>query len=175
MGNSHALFGERERETRPMQVRKVRPVPTPLAPMVSNLFLPQVLDEWCVKDGQPRMQGCGFLTRFADDFILGCELAADARRVMEVLPTRCNRFNLAIHPEKTGLMAFKPPPCQEQSATGQGTCDVLGFPHYWAKTRRGDWAIKRKTGRKRVRRCMKAIGAWCRENRHAPVPEQYRT
>ena len=70
------------------------------------------------------------------------ELAADARRVMEVLPTRCNRFNLAIHPEKTGPIPFKPPPCQEQSATGQGNatcsdCPLLGQDEPW---RLGDQA-----------------------------------
>jgi hypothetical protein len=146
-----------------------------ISPMVSNLFLHQVLDEWFVKDVQPRMKGRCVLTRFADDFILGFELEADARRVMEVLPKRFNRCNLPIHPEKTVLIAFKQPPCQEQSTTGKGTFDFLGFPHYWAKTRRGDWVIKRKTTGKRLRRCMKAIWTWCRENRHAPLQEQYRT
>jgi RNA-directed DNA polymerase len=34
--------------------------------MVSNVFLHRVLDEWFVKDVQPRMQGRCFLTRFAD-------------------------------------------------------------------------------------------------------------
>jgi RNA-directed DNA polymerase len=38
-----------------------------LSPMVSNVFLHRVLDEWFVKDVQPRMQGQCFLTRFADD------------------------------------------------------------------------------------------------------------
>jgi RNA-directed DNA polymerase len=145
-----------------------------LSPMISNLFLPQVLDEWCVKDVQPRMQGRCFLTRFADDFIMGFEREADARRVMDVLPKRFNRFRLTIHPEKTGLIEFKRPLCQKQSTNGKGTFDFLGCTHYWATTRRGYWVIKRKTARKRLRRCMKAIWTWCRENRHAPVQEQYR-
>jgi RNA-directed DNA polymerase len=147
-----------------------------ISPMVSNVFLHQVLDEWFVKDVQPRMKGRCFVTRFADDFIIGFELEADARRVMEVLPKRFNRFSLTIHPEKTVLIAFKKPPCREQSATGKGgTFDFLGFTHYWAKTRRGYWVIKRKTVGKRLRRFMKAIWTWCRENRHEPLQEQYRT
>jgi RNA-directed DNA polymerase len=36
------------------------------SPMVSQIFLHRVLDEWCVKDAQPRMQGQCFLTRLAD-------------------------------------------------------------------------------------------------------------
>jgi RNA-directed DNA polymerase len=111
----------------------------------------------------------------ATRLIRGFELEADARRVMDVLPKRFNRFRLTIHPEKTGLIEFKRPLCQKQSTNGKGTFDFLGFTHYWAKTRRGYWVIKRKTARKRLRRFMKAIWTWCRENRHAPVQEQYRT
>jgi len=40
-----------------------------ISPMISNLFLHQVLDEWFVQAVQPRMKGRCFLTRFADDFV----------------------------------------------------------------------------------------------------------
>jgi RNA-directed DNA polymerase len=79
-----------------------------------------------------------------------------------------------MHPEKTVGLAFQRPPSRAPSATGQGTCDFLGFPHSWAKTRRGYWVIKRKTVGKRLRRFMKGIWTWCREHRHAPLNEQYR-
>ena len=135
-------------------------------------MLHQVLDEWCVKDVQPRMKGRCFLTRFADDCLIGFELEADARRVMEVLPKRFDRFRLTMHPEKTVLVECKKPPCRERSANGKGTFDLLGFTHYWAKSRRGYWVIKRKTVGQRRRRCMQEIGPWCRENRHEPLQEQ---
>jgi len=145
------------------------------SPLLANVFLHQVLDEWFVKDVQPRMKGRCFVTRFADDFIIGCELEADACRVMAVLPKRFNRFSLTIHPEKTAWIAFKRPPSREASAGRPGSFDFLGFTHYWAKTRRGYWVLKRKTVGKRLRRVMQAIWAWCRDNRHAPLQEQYRT
>src|SRR5919109_3925849 len=94
-----------------------------LSPMPAKVFLPHVLGEWFVKDVQPRMQGQCFLTRFADDFIIGCALEADARRVMEVLPKRFARFCLTIHPEKTALIAFQRPPSREPSARGTGSFD----------------------------------------------------
>ena len=121
------------------------------------------------------MKGRCFLTRCAEDCIIGFEEEADAHRVMEVLPKRFGRFSLTIHPEKTVLVEFKKPPCRERSADGKGTFAFLGFTHYWAKTRRGDWVIKRKTVGKRLRRCMKELWTWCRENRHEPLQEQYRT
>ncbi len=99
------------------------------SPMVSNVFLHRVLDEGCVKDVQPRMKGQCCLTRFADDFLIGGALEADARRVMDVLPKRFARFRLTIHPEQTAFIAFKPPPSREPSARGTGRFDVLGFTH----------------------------------------------
>ena len=141
-------------------------------PLLANVFLHQVLDEWFVKDVQPRMQNRRFVTRFADDFIISCKLEADARRVMAVLPKRFHRFKLTIHPEKTALIAFNKPLRREHSARGTGTFDFLGFTHYWAKTRRGYWVIKRKTVGKRLRRFMQGIWTWCRTNRHAPLTEQ---
>jgi group II intron reverse transcriptase/maturase len=145
------------------------------SPMLSNIFLHYVLDEWFVQDVQPRLKGKSFLIRFADDFIIGCEQEADARRVLEVLPKRFSRFKLTIHPEKTKLVRFVRPTAKEQTAKETGTFDFLGFTHYWAKSLRGSWVIKRKTIGKRLRRFMKAIWGWCRENRHDPIIEQHKT
>jgi RNA-directed DNA polymerase len=114
------------------------------------------------------------VTRCADDVIRGFALEADAHRVMDVWPKRFHRFGLTIHPEKTVLRAFQRPPNRAPSARGKGTVDFLGFPHYWATMRRGYWVIKRKTVGKRLRRCMKGIWTGGRENRHAPLNEQYR-
>ncbi len=51
--------------------------------------------------------------------------------------------------------------------------DFLGFTHYWRKNRRGSWSIRRKTMKSRLARAVKAIGHWCRSNRHKSLPEQY--
>jgi retron-type reverse transcriptase len=42
-----------------------------ISPVLSNIFLHYVLDDWYVKKVQPRMKGNCFLIRFADDFIMG--------------------------------------------------------------------------------------------------------
>ena len=145
------------------------------SPMLANIFLHYVLDEWFVQDVQPRLKGKSFLIRFADDFIIGCEHEADARRVLEVLPKRFSRFKLTIHPEKTKLVRFAQPSPKEKAEKDNGTFDFLGFTHYWAKSLHGYWVIKRKTIGKRLRRFMKAIYEWCRENMHEPVKEQHKT
>ena len=92
---------------------------------------------------------------------------------MAVLPKRFARFGLSIHPTKTTLIAFRKPDARQASANGNGTFDFLGLTHYWTKSRRGCWVIKRKTARKRLRRTKKSLWRWCRTNRHAPLKDQY--
>ena len=145
------------------------------SPMLANIFLHEVLDEWYERDVRPRMRGRTFLTRFADDFVIGCEREDDARRIMAALPRRFARFGLTIHPTKTVLVSFRKPGFHAESDTGNGTFEFLGFTQYWTKSRRGYWVIKRKTASKRLRRTMRALWQWCRDQRHAPLQAQYRT
>jgi RNA-directed DNA polymerase len=144
-----------------------------ISPVLANIFLHHVLDEWFEREVQPRLKGRSFLTRFADDFVIGCELEADAQKIMAVLPKRFARFGLRIHPTKTTLVGFRKPKASQASAHGNGTFEFLGFTHYWARTRRGFWVIKRRTARKRLRRTQQAWWQWCRHNRHAPLQYQY--
>ena len=144
-----------------------------ISPVLANVFLHHVLDAWFEGEVRPRMQGRCFLLRFADDFVIGCELEADARKIMTVLPKRFARFGLTIHPTKTALIAFRKPKAHQGSESGNGTCTFLGLTHYWTKSRRGFWVIKRRTARKRLRRTKKSLWRWCRNNRHAPLQYQY--
>jgi group II intron reverse transcriptase/maturase len=143
-----------------------------LSPLLANIYLHTVLDEWFAQQVQPRLRGRSFLIRFADDFIVGCELEDDARRVLEVLAKRLAKYGLSLHPEKTRLVQFRRPPRGKPPTDGNGTFDFLGFTHHWALSRRGFWVIKRRTARKRMQRSMRAISQWCKRNRHKPMAEQ---
>jgi hypothetical protein len=146
-----------------------------ISPMLSNIVLHDVLDEWFEQEIKPRLKGRSFLVRFADDFVIGFELQSDARRVMEVLPKRFDRYGLTIHPTKTKLIEFGRPGRDQGSGKGKGTFDFLGFTHYWARSRRGYWVIKRKTKAKKLRLVMKTIWQWCKHNRHMHIREQWKT
>lgn len=140
------------------------------SPLLANIYLHHVLDTWYEQEIKPRLRGRSFLIRFADDFIIGCELEEDARRVMAVLPKRFARFGLRIHTAKTQLLQFGKPGRAERRAT----FDFLGFTHYWGRSRGGHWIVKRKTSRKRLRRTLKQYWQWCREHRHLRFKEQHR-
>jgi len=144
-----------------------------ISPVLSNIFLHYVLDEWFVEKALPRMKGKCFIIRYADDFIIGCELGSDAKRIMNVLPRRFNEYGLALHPEKTAVIDFRRP-ASKVKGKGKGTFDFLGFTFYWSKSRRGYWVIKKKTAGRRLSRFLKRQWQWCRENRHEPIKEQHR-
>jgi RNA-directed DNA polymerase len=143
-----------------------------ISPLLANIYLHTVLDEWFVEQVQPRLRGRSFLIRFADDFVVGCEFEDDARRVLEVLAKRLAKYGLSLHPDKTRLVQFRRPPRGKTEAEGNGTFDFLGFTHYWTRSRRGFWVIKRRTARKRLQRSMRAISQWCRRNRHESMTLQ---
>jgi RNA-directed DNA polymerase len=146
-----------------------------ISPLLSNIFLHYVLDDWFAREVNPRMKGRCFITRWADDFIIGFELESDAKRVKEVLAQRFNRYALELHPEKTALIKFARPTLKSRAEAENGTFDFLGFTFYWSKSLRGYWVIKRKTARKRLNRFLKRTWNWCKENRHDPIGDQYQT
>ena len=140
-----------------------------ISPLLANIYLHHVLDEWFEQEVKPRLSGQAYLTRFADDFVIGFTQEADARRVQEVLPKRFGKYGLTIHPEKTRLVRFQEPPRGAKGKGGEeehrpGTFDLLGFTHYWAKSRNGNWVVKRKTACGRLERAVQAVGSWCRRN-----------
>lgn len=158
-----------------------------ISPLLANVYLHYVLDEWFEREVKPRLAGRAFLIRYADDFVMVFQREADARRVLDVLPKRLAKFGLTLHPEKTRLVGFvrpkrtegpnparkepgSPPPASEPE-----TFDLLGFTHYWGRSQNGYWVVKRKTAAGRLRRAILAVTAWCRENLHRPVVEQHRT
>jgi len=148
-----------------------------ISPMLANIYLHHVLDEWFVQEIYPRLKGRAFLIRYADDFIIACEREDDARRTLRVavLSKRFARYGLTIHPTKTRLVAFQPPKEGAEPPEEPRTFDFLGFTHYWGRSRRGQWVIKRQTARTRLRRALKAAWDWCRQHRHLPLREQYQT
>lgn len=148
-----------------------------ISPMLSNIYLHEVLDRWFEAEVKPRLKGKAFLIRFADDAILVFAQKHDAERVMEVLPKRFGKYGLTVHPEKTRLIWFGKPQKREEGTPEPPRWekfDFLGFTHYWGRSRKGMWVVRRKTDSSRFTRALKVITEWCRRNRHRPLREQQR-
>lgn len=141
-----------------------------ISPLLSNIYLHEVLDVWFLQQVMPRLGGRSELIRFADDFVIVFSSETDARRVMEVLPKRFERYGLTIHEDKTRLVEFSRPKGSGRSETGSFT--FLGFTHYWGKSQKGRWVVKRKTSKDKLRVAISKVYLWCRINRHLPVKLQ---
>src|SRR5260370_11295425 len=133
--------------------------------LLANIYLHYVLDVWFEDEVKPCLKGRALLIRYADDFVMGFACEEDARRVLEVLAKRFGKYGLTLHPDKTRLVPFRRPSTQStrRDAPAEpppGTFDLLGFRHYWGRSRRGSWEVKRKTAPMRLVRGFKRMAQW---------------
>lgn len=146
-----------------------------VSPLLANIYLHEVLDTWFEREVKPRLKGRAFLVRYADDFVLVFSCEEDARRVWDVLPKRLGRYGLTLHPDKTRLVEFQRPPRnppRDGGGQGPGAFDLLGFTHFWAKSLKGYWVIKRKTSKERMSRALRRTKEWMQRHLHAPLALQ---
>lgn len=148
-----------------------------VSPLLSNIYLHEVFDRWFAGVVRERMRGRVVAVRFADDLVIGFTHRNDAERVYRVIFPRFEKYGLKLHPEKTRRVPFGRPEkggLDGEPAHEPGTFDFLGFTHYWGKSRKGYWVIRRKTAAKRLRRTLHVIGDWCRDHRHRGMFDQFK-
>jgi len=146
-----------------------------ISPLLANIYLHEVLDEWFVRDVQPALIGRAALVRFADDFAVLFEHRRDAERFLAILPKRFGRYGLTLHPEKTRLVPFRRPDRVRKGDVGPRTFDLLGFTHHWGLSRNGKWIVKQRTAKDRFSRTLRRFREWCRMHRHDPLKAQHLT
>jgi group II intron reverse transcriptase/maturase len=132
-----------------------------VSPLLSNIYLHYVLDEWFTDEIQPLLKGKSFIVRYADDFVLGFENSHDADRVMAVLYKRFSKYRLELHPEKTKIINL-----DSNRGEGERSFDFLGFTHYLSPSRKGNIVLKRKTSKKKFGLALSKVTDWIKANRH---------
>lgn len=147
-----------------------------VSPLLANIFLHHVLDEWYVNEVRPRLRGKSTLVRYADDFVMALAEVRDAERVLAVLGKRFERYGLMLHGDKTRFVDFRPQQPDEGNHPGTGgtTFDFLGFTHVWGKSRRGYDVVRQVTAKSRLARGLAAVSDWCRRHRHQAITAQHR-
>ena len=144
-----------------------------ISPLLSNIYLHEVLDNWFVQGVQPRLKGKSTIVRFADDGVLVFQNKEDALRVLKVLPERFGRYKLTLHPEKTRLVQFVKPHRNNSDNDKPGTFTFLGFTLYWGKTRKGAFVVKCKTDEGKLSKSIKSLYVWLKINRHQKLKVQW--
>ena len=149
-----------------------------ISPLLANIYLHYVLDEWFEDVVKPRLRGDAYEIRYADDFMLCFQYREDAERVLAVLGKRFEKYGLTAAPGEDStdrVWARGSDEVGSQGGPKPGTFDFLGFTHICQRSRRGKFTIHVRTMRKRLRRSLKRAAAWCQRHRHDPVEEQWTT
>jgi len=145
-----------------------------LSPLLANVYLHYVLDQWFERDVKPRLKGEAYIIRYADDFICTFELEEDAKCFQEVLAKRLGRYSLELAPDKTKLLRFGRFAARDATRLGEGTpgtFDFLGFTHYCGRSRAGRFKLKRKTSKKKYRAKIADMKSWFRSQLTTPIIE----
>ena len=148
-----------------------------VSPVIANIFLDYVLDQWFTQVVSNHCHGYSSILRYADDVVAVFERKDDAQRFMAVLPKRLGKYGLRINEDKTHLLACGKVYARSCFKRGERppTFDYLGITHYWGHSRRGYVRIKRKTSKKRLRRAIVKLNEWLRRYRNIlPLPELWR-
>lgn len=131
-----------------------------ISPILANVYLHYVLDQWfemCVK---PKLKGEAYLIRYADDFLIMIQYEREATKVYESLIERFAKFGLEMEKDKTRIIPFG-----RYKGTKE-TFDFLGFMHYNGTTRTGKYTVGHKMSKKKKNTKQQAITKWIKENRH---------
>src|ERR1700687_932176 len=145
-----------------------------ISPLLANVYLHYVFDLWVERWRRHEATGDMILMRYADDIVVGFEHEADARHFWDAMRERLREFSLSLHPDKTRLIEFGRHAAQNREKRGLGkpeTFKFLGFVLIWGKSRRGDFQIRRKSRRDRMRTKLREVKEGLRQRWHRPIPE----
>src|SRR5712692_112734 len=146
-----------------------------ISPLLANIYLHYVLDLWAERWRRRKATGDMIIVRYADDFIVGFQHETDARRFLEAMRERLREYSLSLHPEKTRLIEFGRFAAENRKRRGLGkpeTFNFLGFTFICGKSRRGNFLIKRKSRRDRMRAKLRMIKEEMWRRMHQPIPKQ---
>jgi group II intron reverse transcriptase/maturase len=148
-----------------------------ISPLLANIYLHYALDLWAERWRRREATGDMIFVRYADDFIVGFQHEADARRFLDEMRKRLQEFALSLHPDKTRLIEFGRFAAANREQRGLGkpeTFNFLGFTFMCGKSRQGFFLLKRKTRRDRMRAKLRMVKQEMRRRMHQPIPEQGR-
>jgi len=145
------------------------------SPLLANVYLHYVFDLWAERWRRREATGDMIIVRYADDIVVGFEHEADARRFWDAMRERLREYALSLHREKTRLIEFGRHAAARRTQNGLGkpeTFNFLGFTLICGKSRRGNFLLRRRSRRDRMRAKLQEIKEELRRRRHQPIPEQ---
>ena len=143
------------------------------SPVLANVYLHYVLDNWFDVIVKRQCRGECYLIRYADDFVCCFQYEYEAKVFRQKLEERFRKYGLELAEEKTRVLEFGRFAKENRKKRGQGkpeTFDFLGFTFYCgADTKKQFFRCKVKTSRKKFRSKVKAMKEWIKAHRTMPL------
>jgi RNA-directed DNA polymerase len=145
-----------------------------LSPLLANIYLHYVLDEWFIQVNQEQFKGTAHMVRYADDVLFTFGGIEDAQIFHKCLIARLDAFGLTVNAAKTRII-----PCGSRVARWHAkagkempTFSFLGFLHVWGQSmnrKRTEtfWRMKRRTDPARFRKKLSEIKTHLMKHRHS--------
>ena len=135
-----------------------------VSPILANIYLHYALDLWFEKIVKAQSKGETYMCRVADDFVCAFRFKEEAVKFYNTLGKRLGKFGLELAEEKTKIIRFS-----RFSQFENDSFDFLGFEFRWGSSKNGKNMIMRRTSRNKLRKSIKAVTIWCKENRHKRI------
>jgi RNA-directed DNA polymerase len=146
-----------------------------ISPLLANIYLHYVLDQWVIEWRKRRAKGDLTMVRFADDFVLGFQHRNEAESFLKQLRERMAEYGLELHSEKTRLIEFGRYAAERRKRDGAGkpeTFNFLGFTHICSTIHKsGKSTVMRKTVGKRLTVKLRDVAAKLRKRMNDPIEQ----
>ena len=145
------------------------------SPVLANVYLHYVLDNWFNLRVKRLCKGEAYLIRYCDDFVCCFQNKWEAEEFYLALIERFKKFGLELALEKTKILEFGRFAKQNRAKRGltkPETFDFLGFTFYCSENGKKEFfRCKVKTCMKKFRSKVKAMKEWIKNNRTIPVED----
>jgi RNA-directed DNA polymerase len=136
------------------------------SPILSNIYLHYVVDQWFAEISKSHFKGQAEMVRFADDMVFVFQESEDAERFYRVLPKRLEKYGLKLHEDKSSMLKSGKKEAEAAESRGERlpTYKFLGFVCYWGKSRDGSWRLKYKSRSDRMTSKLKELKAYLKKS-----------
>jgi group II intron reverse transcriptase/maturase len=149
------------------------------SPVLANVYLHYVLDNWFDVIVKRQCEGQCYLIRYCDDFVCCFQNKREAEVFYQRLQERFEKYGLELAMEKTKILEFGRFARQNREGRGDGkpdTFDFLGFTFYCGMDgKKSFFRCRVKTSKKKFRSKIKAMKEWIKAHRTMPLELLFKT
>ncbi len=131
-----------------------------ISPLMANVYLDKVLDQWLIKSYLPDLAGKALHVRYADDFVIAFTREDECRKALVDITTRLEAFGLTVNQTKTKITGMTCPGSTKAQQAPLPEFSFLGFTYYWTPCPETGWDLRIRTSEKSMERFVENLSTW---------------